>query len=73
MKDRIEITYEALDLMIERHGKHRPDVFGGGVWDAEEEFEIYKKQVGEIYSPLQWIIITSYFNSKFQKKADEHS
>jgi len=68
MKDRIELTYTALDEMINVHGTARPERFGGGKWDAEEEFEIYKKQVGDRYTPLQWKIITLYFTKSFSKK-----
>ena len=65
MKDRIEMTYDAIDEMIAVHGTPRPERFGGGTWDAEEEFEIYKKQVGNRYTELQWTIIESYFKKKF--------
>ena len=66
--DRIEITYKAIDEMIEANGKPKPKSFGGGKWNAEEEFKIYKKQVGNNYSPLQWKIITLYFKQKFKEK-----
>ena len=62
--DRIEITYQAIDQMIKVHNTPRPVQFGGGLWNAEEEFEIYKKQVGDNYSPLQWTVITTYFKLK---------
>jgi hypothetical protein len=68
MKDRIEQTYQAIDEMIEAHGKPRPEKFGKGKWNANEEFLIYMKQVGNIYTPLQWTIITDYFKNKFKEK-----
>jgi len=67
MKDRIEITYDAIDQIIKCHGEDRPERFGGGTWDAKEEFAIYKKQVGDRYTTLQWSIITSYFEVKFKE------
>lgn len=68
MKDRIEMTYQAIDEMIKAHNTPKPEKFGGGLWNAEEEFEIYKKQVGDRYTSLQWSIITKYFKLKFEKK-----
>ena len=65
--DRIEQTYKAIDEMIECHGNPKPEQFGGGLWDAEEEFEIYKKQVGDRYTELQWVIISAYFKEKFME------
>jgi hypothetical protein len=62
--DRIEMTYNAIDVMIAVNGKPRPEHFGGGVWNAEEEFEIYKKQVGNRYTELQWHVISTYFKTK---------
>ena len=67
MKDRIEITYDAIDQIIEVDRTPKPEHFGGGKWDAEEEFEIYKKQVGDRYTPLQWKIITIYFRTKLSE------
>jgi len=67
-KDRIEMTYQAIDEIVEAHGKKRPVQFGGGKWNAREEFKIYKKQIGERYTPLQWHIIESYFNHKIKEK-----
>lgn len=66
-KDRIEMTYNAIDEIINSNGKPRPEHFGGGVWDAEEEFEIYKNQVGDRYTELQWKIITNYFRTKLKE------
>jgi hypothetical protein len=66
--DRIDITYCAIDQMVAAHGQSKPKEFGNGVWDAKEEFEIYKKQVGDRYSPSQWIIITKYFKEIFKLK-----
>ena len=40
---------------------------GGGVWDAKEEFKIYKKQIGDRYSDLQWDIITNYFKKRLKE------
>ena len=65
--DRIEMTYQAIDEMIACHGKPRPERFGGGLWDAEAEFKIYKIQVGSRYTKLQWNVITIYFRKKFQE------
>ena len=65
--DRIEMTYQAIDKIIANDGLSKPEFFGGGVWDAEEEFEFYKKQVGDKYTELQWIIITTYFRNKIQE------
>jgi hypothetical protein len=62
--DRIEMTYRAIDEMIAANGKQRPEKFG--VWNAEEEFKIYKEQVGERYTKLQWKIITLYFEDKLK-------
>ena len=64
--DRIEITYTAIDQMIEAHNTPKPEILGGGLYNALEEFEIYKNQVGNRYTPLQWVLITSYFNLKFK-------
>lgn len=72
-KDRIELTYEAIDEMINSHGKPKPEQFGGGVWDCKEEFKIYKEQVGNRYSKLQWGVITSYFEEKSKKLFQEVS
>lgn len=69
MKDRIEITYQAIDEIINCNGKEKPLKFGGGFWNAKEEFEIYKKQVGDRYTKLQWKIIETYFKQKI--KGDE--
>jgi hypothetical protein len=69
--DRIEMTYRAIDEMIAKDGKQRPEKFGGGVWNAEEEFEIYKEQVGERYTKLQWKIITLYFEDKLKTLKEE--
>jgi len=65
--DRIELTYCSIDEMIKMHGASRPDRFGGGIWDAEEEFDIFRKQIGDRYTGLQWSIITSYFQNKFKE------
>jgi len=65
--DRIEITYKAIDEMIASHGKPRPEQFGGGVWGAEEEFKIYKIQVGSRYTKFQWNVITIYFRKKLME------
>ena len=65
MKDRIEQTYQAIDEIIKCHNTPRPDRFGGGMWNAKEEFTLYKKQVGNRYTLLQWKIITTYFLKKF--------
>ena len=69
-KMKIDLTYSSIDEMIACHGKPRPKRFGGGVWNAEEEFEIYKKQVGERYTLLQWSVIASYFEKKFKDKKE---
>lgn len=66
--DRIELTYQAIDQMIDCHGKPRPEMFGGGIWNAREEFLIYQQQVGDRYTDLQWSIILKYFNLKFKEK-----
>jgi hypothetical protein len=66
--DRIEKTYQSMDDIIACHGKPRPKKFGGGVWNAREEFIIYKEQVGNLYTKLQWIIIEQYFRKKFIEK-----
>ena len=66
MKDRIEMTYDAIDEMIALHGTPRPEKFGGGTWSATEEFLIYKDQVGNRYTKHQWMIIESYFRNKFK-------
>ena len=68
--DRIEMTYESIDGMIKVHGTPRPERFGGGLWDAEEEFKIFKEQIGDRYTELQWHIITSYFETKFKEVKD---
>ena len=68
MKDRIEITYGAIDEMISCNGKKRPKRFGGAFWNAKEEFEIYKKQVGDRYTSLQWKIIQTYFENKLKEQ-----
>jgi hypothetical protein len=65
------MTYEAIDEMIECHGKEKPEHFGSGLWDAEEEFIIYQEQVGDRYSELQWSIISKYFEIKFKEKKDK--
>ena len=62
--DRIEETYNAIDQMHRAHGKPRPSQFGGGKWNKSQEFRIYKKQVGNRYTPLQWKIITRYAKLK---------
>jgi hypothetical protein len=67
MTDRIELTYKAVDEMIECHGKPKPARFGGGIWNAKEEFIIYKEQIKERYTPLQWIIISNYFKLRFNQ------
>ena len=67
MKDRIEMTYEAIDEMIAMDGKPRPEKFGGGKWSATQEFMIYKDQVGNRYTKFQWSIIESYFKNKFKE------
>jgi len=69
--DRIEITYDAIDKMISVHKTPRPEKFGGGNWDAEEEFKIYKKQVGKRYTLLQWKIMGDYFKIKFKEKTSK--
>ena len=66
--DRIEITYKSIDEMIESDGKPRPNEFGGGVWKATEEFEIYKKQVGCRYTEKQWEKFENYFLNRFGGK-----
>jgi len=71
MKDRIEITYEAVDQMIKCHGNERHERFGGGKWNAEEEFKIYKEQVGDRYTELQWKIISTYFYFQFKEATKE--
>ena len=67
MKDRIEMTYEAIDEMIASHGKERPEKFGGGTWSATQEFIIYKDQVGNRYTKFQWSMIEAYFKNKFKE------
>jgi len=69
--DRIEETLVAIDTMIQSHDKLRPVKFGGGVWDAKEEFEVYRKQVGDRYTPLQWKMLTKYFNMKFDSEVNK--
>ena len=71
MEDRIEMTYQAIDEIIKCHGTPRSERFGGGTWDAEEEISIYKKQVGDRYTKLQWSIIMNYFK-KERRKNDVH-
>jgi hypothetical protein len=67
MNDKIETIYNAIDEIILAHGKPRKEEFGGGVWDAQEEFKIYKKQIGERVTDLQMKIITIYFEKKFRE------
>jgi len=62
--DRIEETYNAIDQMAASHGKPRLAQFGGGKWDKNEELALYKKQVGDRYTPLQWRMILSYAKGK---------
>lgn len=64
MKDRIELSYEAIDEMICCHGTKRPKSFGGGKWDMDEEWKEYKKQVGDRYTKLQWNVMGIYFEAK---------
>jgi len=68
MFDRIETTYNAIDDMADCDGKPRPERFGGGKWNKDEELAVYAKQVGKRYSPIQWRIIMSY--AKDVKKFD---
>ena len=63
-KDRIEMTYDAIDEMNRVHGTPRPESFGGRKWDKNEELAIYIKQVGERYTPLQWKIMLLYAKQK---------
>jgi len=72
MMDRIEQTYEAIDKIIMSDGKPRPTQFGGGKWNAKEEFKIYKNQVGNRYTPLQWKTITIYFNATLKEKENDN-
>jgi len=67
-EDRIEQTYNSIDQMVKVHGKPKPEKFGEGNWDAEKEFEIYKKQVGKRYTDFQWKVIRDYFKVKFRDK-----
>lgn len=64
MTDRIKIIYEAIDEMANAHGIDRPNKFGGGIWNFDEEIEIWKKQIlGNENIPLtkqQWTVINSY-------------
>lgn len=64
MKDRIEMTYEAIDEMIGCHGKPCHAPYSQGKWDCDEEWKIYKKQVGDRYTKLQWSLFETYFKSK---------
>jgi len=68
MKDKFETIYSAIDEIILAHGKPRKTEFGGGVWDAQEEFKIYKKQIKEGVTNLQMKMITTYFEKKFGGK-----
>lgn len=61
------MTYEAIDKMIRHHNTPRPERFGSGLWKAKEEFMLYKRQVGNRYTRLQWKIITTYFKQKFEE------
>jgi hypothetical protein len=66
--DRIETIYRAIDQMAKVHNTPRPERFGGGVWNFDEEIEIWKKQIIEgqkkygmtPLTPLQWRVIDSY-------------
>jgi len=65
---RIETIYSAINKMARAHGTPRPDKFGGGTWDFDEEIEIWKRQIigneeklGYVpLTSLQWSIIDSY-------------
>lgn len=66
--DKVERVYEAIDQIALAHGTSRPEKFGGGNWDFDEEIKIWKKQIiGHETIPLtslQWAIIDSYIKSK---------
>lgn len=61
--NRIQKTSKAITEMVEAHGTPKPEEFGGGIWDMEEEFKIYKEQVGKRYTKLQWSVIELHFKS----------
>jgi hypothetical protein len=73
--ERIEIIYNAIDQMAEFHGKPRPERFGGGKWDFNEEIKAWKEQIKkgeklygrEPLAPLQWKIIDNYISIKKKK------
>ncbi len=60
-------TEKAIDQMIAAHGTPRPEKFGGACWDMYEEYSFYKKQVGEMYTPKEWMEFDAYFNARIQK------
>lgn len=68
MKDRIETIYQAIDQMARAHGTGRPIMFGGGIWNFDEEIEIWKRQIigfeKNPLTPLQWTIINAYIETK---------
>jgi len=73
--DRIKTIYGAIDKMARAHGTPKPDKFGGGTWDFNEEIKIWKKQIigqeerhGYIpLSTLQWGMINLYIESERNK------
>jgi hypothetical protein len=66
--DRIETIYQAIDQMFKVHNTSRPEEFGGGLWDFNEEIELWKKQIigHEVnpLTPLQWTMINLYIKTK---------
>jgi hypothetical protein len=69
--DRIETIYGALTEMARVHGSIRPERFGGGLWNFDEEVKIWRGQIigheeengYEPLTPLQWSIISRYIDS----------
>jgi len=61
---RMILTYEAIDEMFRNHGMPRPDFYGGGVWDRDEELAVYVEQVGNRYSPEEWGVFMDYAKKK---------
>lgn len=71
-KDKIEIIYESINEMVKVHGTERPERFGGGRWNFNEEIKIWKRQIKDAekegrakpLSELKWIIIDNYISIK---------
>lgn len=64
----LDLSFIILDGIVQRHGTSRHLVFGGGTFNALEDFKVYRSQVRDVYSPAELEQMDAYFDRIYQEK-----